>query len=170
MSFVRRFKDTFLLIGDVSAADIARRLGVTHATATNYLEGRVPNGEVLARIANKTNVSLNWLLTGTGEPYASNPQTQSLEVELPLTSEARRIVQRMAASQDHSFAEQVALLVQQALELQGFVKDSGVRTLPLIEMSLTKEEQEIFERTRTRVDGVIREELIKSRTQKKQPR
>jgi transcriptional regulator with XRE-family HTH domain len=166
MSFVERFKDTFLLIGDVTAADIARRLGVTHATATNYLEGRVPNGEVLAKIANKTNVSLNWLLTGEGKAYPD----ESLDVGLPLTSEARRVVRQMAASQDHSFAEQVALLVQQALELQGFVKDSGVRTLPLIEMSLTKDEQEIFDRTRTRVDGVIREELIKQRTQKKQPR
>ena len=50
-----------------SMADIARRIGVPHATVRNYFGGRLPAPEVLIKIANQTDVSLNWLLTGKGE-------------------------------------------------------------------------------------------------------
>jgi|SRR5215203_4270887 len=50
-------------------AVIARRLGVPHATVRNYFGGRMPSPEVLIKIARETNVSLNWLLTGTGEKF-----------------------------------------------------------------------------------------------------
>jgi transcriptional regulator with XRE-family HTH domain len=50
-------------------AAIARRLGVPHATVRNYFGGRMPSPEVLIKIARETNVSLNWLLTGTGERF-----------------------------------------------------------------------------------------------------
>jgi transcriptional regulator with XRE-family HTH domain len=50
-----------------SMADIARRIGVPHATVRNYFGGRLPAPEVLIKIANQTSVSLNWLLTGKGE-------------------------------------------------------------------------------------------------------
>lgn len=52
-----------------SMADIARRIGVPHATIRNYFHGRLPAPEVLIKIADETNVSLNWLLTGRGEIY-----------------------------------------------------------------------------------------------------
>jgi AcrR family transcriptional regulator len=48
-------------------ADVARRLDLPHATVRNYFGGRLPAPEVLVKIANQTNVSLNWLLTGKGE-------------------------------------------------------------------------------------------------------
>ena len=50
-------------------SDIARRLGIPHATVRNYFAGRLPAPEVLMKIAAKTNVSLNWLLLGVGEMY-----------------------------------------------------------------------------------------------------
>lgn len=50
-------------------ADIARRIGVPHATVRNYFHGRMPAPEVLIKIASETNVSLNWLLTGRGEVF-----------------------------------------------------------------------------------------------------
>ncbi|HQY68728.1 MAG TPA: helix-turn-helix domain-containing protein [Pyrinomonadaceae bacterium] len=53
-----------------SMADVARRLGIPHATVRNYYQGRMPAPEVLIKIANETNVSLNWLLIGTGDMYA----------------------------------------------------------------------------------------------------
>ena len=52
-------------------ADIARRIGVPHATIRNYFQGRLPAPEVLIKIANETNVSLNWLLTGDGQMYVT---------------------------------------------------------------------------------------------------
>src|SRR4051794_23923362 len=58
-----------------SMAEIARRIGVPHATVRNYFQGRMPAPDVLIKIANETNVSLNWLLTGKGEMFlASNPK------------------------------------------------------------------------------------------------
>jgi transcriptional regulator with XRE-family HTH domain len=50
-------------------ADIARRIGVPHATVRNYFHGRMPAPEVLIKIATETNVSLNWLLTGRGDVF-----------------------------------------------------------------------------------------------------
>jgi transcriptional regulator with XRE-family HTH domain len=55
-------------------ADIARRIGsYRHATIRNYFQGRLPAPEVLIKIANETNVSLNWLLTGDGEIVPDGP-------------------------------------------------------------------------------------------------
>lgn len=53
-----------------SMADVSRRLGIPHATVRNYYQGRMPASDVLIKIANETNVSLNWLLIGTGDMYA----------------------------------------------------------------------------------------------------
>jgi len=52
-----------------SMADVARKLGLSHATVRNYYLGRLPAPEVLIKIAVQTNVSLNWLLIGTGDMY-----------------------------------------------------------------------------------------------------
>ncbi len=66
--FIDRLDKAF---GHISMADVARRLGTPHATVRNYYkEGRLPAPEVLIKIANQTNVSLNWLLTGKGDMYS----------------------------------------------------------------------------------------------------
>ena len=54
-----------------SMAEIARIIDVPHATVRNYFSGRLPAPEVLIKIANATNISLNWLLLGQGEMYAA---------------------------------------------------------------------------------------------------
>jgi AcrR family transcriptional regulator len=64
--FTARFRELFEF---GSMADIARQLGVPHATVRNYFSGRLPAPEVLIKIANTTGVSLNWLLIGTGEKF-----------------------------------------------------------------------------------------------------
>lgn len=66
--FVTRLDKTFQY---ESMADVARRLGIPHATVRNYYQGRLPAPEVLIKIANVTNVSLNWLLTGKGDMYGN---------------------------------------------------------------------------------------------------
>ena len=67
-SFSQRLADAF---GNMTMAEIARRIGVPHATIRNYFQGRLPAPDVLIKIANETNVSLNWLLTGAGEMYVT---------------------------------------------------------------------------------------------------
>jgi len=66
--FVKRLNSTF---DNASMADVARRLKIPHATVRNYYkDARLPAPEVLIKIANETGVSLNWLLTGSGDKYA----------------------------------------------------------------------------------------------------
>lgn len=67
-AFSVRLSEAF---GFATMAEIARRIGVPHATIRNYFQGRLPAPDVLIKIANETNVSLNWLLNGTGEMYLS---------------------------------------------------------------------------------------------------
>ncbi len=64
--FVRRLDKAF---GHQSMADVARRLGIPHATVRNYYNGRLPAPEVLIKIARESGVSLNWMLLGRGEMY-----------------------------------------------------------------------------------------------------
>ena len=64
--FTERLKYAF---DNASMADIARRIDVPHATIRHYFQGRMPSPEVLIKIANQTHVSLNWLLTGSGETF-----------------------------------------------------------------------------------------------------
>jgi transcriptional regulator with XRE-family HTH domain len=66
--FAARLRRAF---DNASMAEIARRIEVPHATIRNYfVSGRLPAPEVLMKIAKATNISLNWLLLGTGEVYA----------------------------------------------------------------------------------------------------
>lgn len=69
----REFVERLNLVFDhASMADVARRLGIPHATVRNYYQGRLPAPEVLIKIARETSVSLNWLLDGRGEMYAGD--------------------------------------------------------------------------------------------------
>lgn len=67
--FIDRLNKTFEY---GSMADVARRLGIPHATVRNYYQGRLPAPDVLIKIARETSVSLNWLLDGRGEMYAGD--------------------------------------------------------------------------------------------------
>lgn len=78
-----------------SMAEIARQIHVPHATVRNYFQGRMPAPEVLIKIANATNVSLNWLLTGTGEMYI--PGAQPLDLGQMLEEKIAEIVDRKLA-------------------------------------------------------------------------
>lgn len=73
--FVHRLSQAFDF---ATMAAIARRIGVPHATVRNYFHGRLPAPEVLIKIANETNVSLNWLLIGTGAMYTEPGHTMDI--------------------------------------------------------------------------------------------
>lgn len=60
-------------------ADVARLIGVPHATVRNYFQGRMPAPEVLIKIANHTNVNLNWLLTGVGPMFLGDVRPASFD-------------------------------------------------------------------------------------------
>jgi hypothetical protein len=84
--------------GTTGIADTARAIGVSYQTFKNYMPpiNRLPAPIVLLRIAQRTNTSIHWLLTGKG------PKTGSLEdifgdhevfeLELPTTRLLLRVV------------------------------------------------------------------------------
>ncbi|HKQ06640.1 MAG TPA: helix-turn-helix domain-containing protein [Blastocatellia bacterium] len=52
--------------GTDEPAEIQRKVGLSYQGAKNYLSGRLPKAEELMKIANSTDVSIHWLLTGEG--------------------------------------------------------------------------------------------------------
>ncbi len=64
--FVKRFVE----VCDTSQpADVARFLNISYQTAKNYLQGRLPDSNVLRVISERTPYSIHWLLTGGGEKF-----------------------------------------------------------------------------------------------------
>ncbi|MEQ1763796.1 MAG: helix-turn-helix domain-containing protein [Pyrinomonadaceae bacterium] len=91
-----------------SMADIARRIGLPHATVRNYFGGRLPAPEVLIKIADVTNVSLNWLLTGKGEMYAGDPK--GLDIGIVIDARIAEIVERKLAERFEPDVQQLGTI------------------------------------------------------------
>lgn len=68
--FAKRFQSLF---DTDNFSKIGERLGITHVSVQNYWYGRrLPAPDILKKIANVTNVSINWLLSEQGSKYLSN--------------------------------------------------------------------------------------------------
>jgi len=91
-TFSQRLSEAF---GYANMAEIARRVGVPHATIRNYFQGRMPAPDVLIKIANETNVSLNWLLSGTGEMYLAG--REPLDLDKLLERKIEQVLERKLA-------------------------------------------------------------------------
>jgi hypothetical protein len=77
--FASRFAD---VCGTQEAAKVQRLLNIPYQSAKNYLNGRLPQAEVLILIADRTGCSIDWLLTGRGKKFLSaRPQADT-----PLTA------------------------------------------------------------------------------------
>ncbi len=79
-------------LGTTEPAEISRRLGISYQAAKNYLEGRLPSAEVLTLIAEQTDYSLNWLLTGNGSKRVAAEKDVA---ESPAMRELELVVRRM---------------------------------------------------------------------------
>lgn len=101
-------------------ADVARKLQVPHPTARNYVQGgRLPAADILIRIAEETNVSLDWLLLGQGSKYRSETQAEQTPVVGVFDSSQQKVIQDIAVAGGISFEETVVHLVREALALKG---------------------------------------------------
>jgi len=77
--FISRLVELF---GTNKPADIGRKLDIDYQSAKNYLSGRKPNADVLEKIVERTDVSLNWLLLGTGPKFLRNEFDLERSVDL----------------------------------------------------------------------------------------
>jgi transcriptional regulator with XRE-family HTH domain len=98
--FAERLKMAFDF---ATMAEVARRLDVPHATIRNYYQGRMPAPEVLIKIAGETNVSLNWLLAGTGDMYVRGGEP--LDLGKILDRKIEEIVERKLAGAGNAESE-----------------------------------------------------------------
>lgn len=121
MNFSDRLKEAF---SDASMAEIARRLGLPHATVRNYFQGRLPAAEILSRIADETNVSLNWLLTGAGPRYISADYLPRGEASIFFGEREELIITELAAKSGRKFDEEVRELVLESLLARGLITNS----------------------------------------------
>lgn len=55
--------------GSLSQKDFAEKIGVHITTVQGYESGNLPKGDILQRIHEVFNASIDWLLTGEGAPY-----------------------------------------------------------------------------------------------------
>jgi SOS-response transcriptional repressor LexA/transcriptional regulator with XRE-family HTH domain len=75
-SFGGRLREAFV---GVSNKEIAERLGVSKSAVTNYVEGRIPSADMLAKISELTSYSIHWLITGEGSKLVSQKTEADLD-------------------------------------------------------------------------------------------
>ena len=70
--FAGRFAE---VCGSSEPANVARTLNISYQAAKNYLSGeRLPSTEILLLVAERTNYSIHWLLTGKGERFTGSEE------------------------------------------------------------------------------------------------
>src|SRR5260221_10872589 len=89
IEFIERFVDA---CGTSEPAKIQRLLNISYQAAKNYLQGRLPNADVLISIANRTSCSIDWLLTGRGKKFADESPSQGAPI---LTGQMETFVRRI---------------------------------------------------------------------------
>ena len=77
------------ICGSLQPPEIARVLDISYQAVRNYLNGRLPDASVLQKIAEKTDYSLSWLLTGKGEKFISIDYEEGTPI---LTDQMRALV------------------------------------------------------------------------------
>jgi hypothetical protein len=90
IAFVERLTEA---CGTAEPAQISRLLNISYQAAKNYLSGfRYPNTEVLISLANRTEYSIHWILTGKGKKFVDD----QLGKDTPLLpDEAESFVRRI---------------------------------------------------------------------------
>ena len=81
-AFIARFVEA---CGTSEPARIQRLLNISYQAAKNYLNGRLPQSDVLIVLSERTGCSIDWLLTGRGKKIidaGSQQDTPSLAGQL----------------------------------------------------------------------------------------
>lgn len=119
LTFADRLRKLF---PGASVAEIARVLEVPHATVRNYFQDRLPATDILIKLADKTSVSLNWLLTETGAMFVTNhAEVEPGEVPVYLGPKEQAYIRDLAKASGQEFAEEVRGLVIEQLKIMGMV-------------------------------------------------
>jgi hypothetical protein len=127
LEFVNRFVEA---CGSSQPADIARLLDISYQAAKNYLEGRLPDSNVLTVIAERTPYSIHWLLTGQGDKFievAPREDTLLLSGKLQefVRRECREIINEMLSSQNENAQSKTVVLSAEKIKEEKVMDESA---------------------------------------------
>ncbi len=88
INFVERLIE---VCGTSKPAEMSRLLAVSYQAAKNYLQGRLPDSNVLRTISERTPFSIHWLVTGEGKKFVETNEANDREI---FTDEMRAFVRR----------------------------------------------------------------------------
>lgn len=91
-----------MIRGKMTQQELAKKLGIKQSNVSRYEKGRIPNPEVLLKIAQFANVSIEWLLTGK-ERYHHNgfsviPDSRPIKVLSQLDKRIMHYLPRLTES------------------------------------------------------------------------
>ncbi len=75
------------MCGSSNPRVVAGFAGVSYNAAKNYLNGRIPEGKVLLSLAEKSPISIHWLLTGDGDKFVNAADKTDAEMLASILSE-----------------------------------------------------------------------------------
>ncbi|MBK7392326.1 MAG: hypothetical protein IPI64_03365 [Chloracidobacterium sp.] len=101
-AFTARFIEA---CGTAEPSKVRLLLNISYQAAKNYLNGRLPQTEVLIKIAERTSCSIDWLLTGRGKKFLDGSSPQNTPVSTGQFDELVRrvkveVINEMSGSQN----------------------------------------------------------------------
>lgn len=124
--FVARFIE---VCGGSQPAEIARLLNISYQAAKNYLQGRLPDSNVLMSIAEQTSYSIHWLLTGNGEKYVKiNLEKDTLklsdEFKALIKEECQKNVEEILSHSKENVQAKVIVLKSENIKEEKIIQNS----------------------------------------------
>ena len=126
------FSERFIEVcGSSQPVEIAQLLNISYQAAKNYLQGRLPDSNTLRTISEKTNYSINWLLTGEGEKFVKNAVNKDT---LILTDQMRtfvrqtclEVISEVLSNQNISAGQKVVVLTSENIKEEKIMDESSI--------------------------------------------
>ncbi|CAN5505161.1 hypothetical protein BH10ACI1_BH10ACI1_26840 [soil metagenome] len=124
------FKERFIEVcGTSQPREIGEMLEISYQAAKNYLNGRLPDSNVLRVISEKTPYSIHWLLTGEGEKFVKSPRKNGTPL---LTDEMRAFVRRecvevlneLLGNQEKAARQKIVVLTSDQIKEEKVIDES----------------------------------------------
>lgn len=135
--FINRFVE---VCGTSEPAKIQRLLDISYQAAKNYLQGRMPDSNVLITIARRTPYSINWLLTGDGKKFieessGENTPLTTREIRELVREECQNVINELLPN--HQPAQQKVVVLPSASLRSERVKDASPVSDPEVQKPAT---------------------------------
>ena len=126
INFVERLIE---VCGTSKPAKMSRLLDVSYQAAKNYLQGRLPDSNVLRTISERTDYSIHWLITGEGKKFVKTDHPQDRDI---FTDEMRAFIRRecldlineLAVRSEESVSPKIVVLSSEKIKQEKVIDDT----------------------------------------------